>query len=183
MEPIYELVLTEMGLRWVYAAPALVGEDTIGPSGIIYAAGDVTAFEGTLNGRLTVAAGGSVDITGSVVYVDDLGRTSYLNGDDPSSDYVPNPDCEGDSVVGVLAEQDILYTRSVPEDFELNASLVAKNGRVGITGIRLDGEGEASLNAWNLGVFLKNSFRRLGGIISNHRPVSPAVAAPGRSPR
>ncbi len=176
MDPIYELIMTQTGLQWVYQEPELVGEDTVGPNGIIYTAGDVTALEGTLDGRLTLASNGDVSITGSVVYIDEEGDTSYTNGDDPDLPYQPNPDYTGSSVVGVMAEGDILYENSVPSNFELNASLVAKTGRVGITGILLDSEGEVELDP-NIDSYLKNSFRRLGGIISNLRPVSTFIDA------
>ncbi len=94
---------------------------------------------------MTVAAHGDIYVTGSLVYVDDDGHTAYLNGDNPELPYEPNDEYQGGSVLGVIAEGDILYTKDVPDNFELNGSFFSRAGRVGITGIGLDDEGEAFL--------------------------------------
>ena len=84
-------------------------------------------------------------ITGSLVYVDGDGDSAYRNGGDHSLPYEPNDDYEGSSVLGVIANNEILYTDSIPNDFELNGSFLSRTGRVGITGIKLDEDGNASL--------------------------------------
>ncbi|MBN1420022.1 MAG: hypothetical protein JXP34_14680 [Planctomycetes bacterium] len=153
------------------------------PNGIVYVGGDVFSIEGTVNDRLTIATKGEVRITGNITYADVDGDLAYLNGGDPSQPYEPNPDYGGRACLGLVARGDILFTRDVPDAFEVNASLLSIEGRVGIEGITLNDLGEVT--AFNQftdsfgrpvnGAFLKTSIRRLGGITTCRRPVDTVV--------
>jgi hypothetical protein len=136
---------------------------------MIYVEGDVTSIKGQLSSRITVVASGSIRVTGNLQYVDDDWDTAYRNGTDPDEPYESNPEYGGEAVLGLIANEDILYSKYVPDHFEINGSLLAKTGRVGIEGVRLDDEGNVSLS-WPR--YVKSSIRRLGGVISNERPVT-----------
>jgi len=144
-QPIIATVREVDGTRTVWQSARNVGSETIPADGLIYIAGNVTKLEGNLDGRVTVATNGRIFITGSLVYVDGEGDSAYLNGDDHNQPYEPNDSYDGTSVLGVIANREILYTQDVPNDFELNGSFLSRSGRVGITGIVLDAEGDASL--------------------------------------
>lgn len=126
-----------------------------------------------LDGSVTLASGDDIWVKDSVVYAkqDDDGnwQPAYLNGDDPTKDYKPNADYEGSSVLGLLAKDDIEYHKNMPDNSEVNATMLAKEGQVNADRIRIkwDGTVEEESNGWT-----KSSLRRLGGIISNRRPVS-----------
>jgi hypothetical protein len=145
MQPVYTTIRETDGTRWTWKNAEMVDTATVPADGLIYIAGNITKLEGNLNGRVTVATNGHVLITGSLVYTDADGDKAYLNGDDHTQAYEPNTDYDGTSVLGVIADDEILYTRDVPDNFELNGSFLSRSGRVGITGIELDEEGNASL--------------------------------------
>jgi hypothetical protein len=130
-----------------------------------------------------LACQGSITVTGNLVYRDAEGDTAYVNGMEPWLPYEPNSAYDGHSIFGIIAQQNILYSRQLPDNAELNASMLAIKGRVGIEGIVLDDQGEVSAFNQLLDdfgrpvnqVFRKNSIRRLGGITTAKRPVETVV--------
>jgi YD repeat-containing protein len=174
-------------LRW----PVLVSETyvTLGDSAnTIFIDGRITSLRGDLNGRLTIVGNEKVRLTGDIRYVDDEGDTAMLNGDNYAQPYVRNEQYDGNSVLGVVARDDVLYTGSMPNQAEINATLLSATGRVGIDGFQISETGEP-IKDWDCGLtaaeiekeqayistgtsnstFKYDSLRRLGGIISNDR--------------
>jgi hypothetical protein len=188
--PIYE----EQTYTWTeteYVAPTEVDTTYIelgDAANTVYIDGRVTRLYGDIHGRATIIANEKVRITGSLRYVDDDGDTAMLNGDDYTQPYQRNVDYNGDSVLGVIARDDVLFTRSMPYQSEINATLMSATGRVGIDGFAITEQGEPTTN-WTLGMtdeeiekeeaydrttyktrrFVKDSLRRIGGLISNDR--------------
>jgi len=146
---------------------------------LIHVAGDVTAVRGDVVGRLTIVSDASISITGSIVYRDRQNEPAYDNGDQPRRSYEPNRDYGGSAALGLIALGDVIYSRLVPDVFEINASIAAVTGRVGIEGIELDLDGDVvaynRFRDWNGrpegGEFYKTSLRRLGALASAKRPV------------
>ncbi|MHC4548785.1 MAG: hypothetical protein ACYTEZ_08395 [Planctomycetota bacterium] len=193
--PVYENVSYTVE-EWHYQPPVPLGQklywanDT---AGTIFVDGRIISMEGDLNGRLTVVSTDKVRITGDIRYIDDSGETAMLNGTTPSQTYSRNIDYEGRSVLGVIAKEDVVFTWSMADNAEINATLMSVDGRVGMDGIWLDANGEPYLdNRWarrklltkeeltiedlydrsgtfRTRPFVKNSLRRIGGLISNHR--------------
>lgn len=102
-------------------------------TGVLYVDGDIAGIQGTLNGRLTVAATGTVSITDSIQYVDSDGNTAYINGipSRTSDPFEPNPDYDGNSALGVLAGGDVLYSDSAPTQLEVDGYFFSK-GKFGV---------------------------------------------------
>lgn len=102
-------------------------------SGVLYFDGSLDGIKGTLDGRVTIAATGSALITGSIQYVDSDGDTAYSNGlpADASDPYVPNPDYDGNSALGIMAGGDVTYSTSVPTQLELNGYVFSR-GKFGV---------------------------------------------------
>jgi len=154
----------------------------------VYIDGRVTRLYGDVHGRATLIANEKVRVTGSLRYVDDQGDTAMLHGDVYNQPYQRNVDYNGDSVLGVIARDDILFTHDMSDESEINATLMSSTGRVGIDGFAITEEGEPTEN-WRLGLsdaenlkedayqwtnyetqrFVKDSLRRIGGLISNDR--------------
>ncbi len=190
--PVYETV-TYTWLQWEFSYPELVTTEYVNvssTSGTIYIDGRITRLYGDLNGRLTVVGNEKVRVTGTIRYVDDSGRTAMLNGDDYRLSYKRNLDYQGTSVLGVVARGDVVLTSSMPYSAEVNATLMSVDGRVGIEGLAIDSNGEPTTNyfygltseelaveqnyertSYHTHVFVKDSLRRIGGIISNDRIV------------
>jgi hypothetical protein len=143
---------------------------------------------GDVKGRLTLVGNESVRITGNIRYVDGEGDTAMNNGSDYSQAYTRNEEYEGNSVLGIIARNDILFTESMPSSAEVNATLLAATGRVGIDGFRINESGQPVADpyygltpeerareeaydqtSYDHDRFRKESLRRLGGIISNDR--------------
>jgi hypothetical protein len=162
----------------------------------IYIDGRSTRLGGDLNGRLTIIANEKVRITDSIRYVDDDGDTAMLNGGDYTQPHTRNPAYDGNSVLGIIARDDILFTWYLPDATELNATLLSALGRVGIDGFAMDENGEPTKNylygltaeerekeqAYNYSPyktrrFTKASLRRIGGIISNDRILETYIRA------
>ncbi|MHC4163314.1 MAG: hypothetical protein ACYSUM_14390 [Planctomycetota bacterium] len=188
--PVYE-TQTYTWTEREFFAPTFQGETNIalgdGPN-TIYIDGRVTKLYGDVHGRVTLIANEKVRVTGSLRYVDDENDTAMLNGDDYSKPYERNVDYNGDSVLGVIARDDVLFARDMPYSSEINATLMSSTGRVGIDGFAITAAGEPTTN-WTLGMtdaekekekaydrtsyktrrFVKDSLRRIGGLISNDR--------------
>ena len=100
---------------------------------IIYTDGTITGASGTVQGQISIAAGGDITITGDITYEDSDGDKA-MDGGDGSGDFVPNPDYDGDSNLGVLAEGNILLDGGLPTDTELNGTYFTRNGNIVIDG-------------------------------------------------
>jgi hypothetical protein len=201
--PIYKEI-TKTKQQWVYQPPVALGYDHVwvgdSPS-TVYIDGRITSLEGDLNGSLTIVGNEKVRITGDIRYVDDSGQTTMLNGNSVTEPYERNPDYTGDSVLGVIARDDILLTWKMPDRAEVNATLMSVEGRVGTDGIWIDADGNPVKDSWSARKqlltaeeyqtelnydksgtyrarpFVKDSLRRLGGIISNDRIVETFIRA------
>lgn len=171
--PVYESY-TETRTREVQVDETLVRTERVPADGTIYLAGDIRKLQGQLNGRVSLVSGGRVQITDSLVYIDDDGRSRMLNGLDPTQPYVSNPAYQGDSLLAVMARGDLVYDNQGPEKLEINASLISVEGSVGFEGIDVSADGSdvgTSLDTSNA-AFVRDSLRRLGGIVSRKRPVA-----------
>jgi len=161
-------------------------------AGLIYIDGRILSVEGDLQGRLTLVSTDKVRITGDIRYIDDSGQTAMLNGNNPDAPYTRNPDYEGSSVLGIIAKDDILFTWTMKNDSEINATLMSVEGRVGTDALLLDANGEPVQDTtknralymteaertmedlydrgnFTTKSFINESLRRIGGIISNDR--------------
>ena len=131
----------------------------------------------TLDGNLTIGSGDNINIQESIVYAhpDDMGKsqTAFLNGSDRTQEYVPNPSYGGASVLGLIARNDVEIQSAVPDQAEINATIMATEGEVRVKGVNVASDGTVSVTS--SGKFVKTSLRRLGGIISNQRPVTTYV--------
>ncbi|MHC5050023.1 MAG: hypothetical protein ACYTGK_05365, partial [Planctomycetota bacterium] len=65
-----------------------------------------------------------------------------------SEPYTRNPDYTGNSVLGILARDDILFTWEMPNNAEVNATLMSVEGRVGSDGLWVDPEGNPVKDSW-----------------------------------
>ena len=203
--PIYK-EMTSHSERLVYMPPVALGDQHVwvkDEPGMIYVDGRITKIEGDLNGRLTIVGNEQIRITGDIRYVDDDGDTVMLNGKDTSETYQRNPDYEGNSVLGIIARDDIEFTWNMPDNAEVNATLMSVEGRVGADGLHVDEAGNVHLDSdklrkkemndeeytiedaydksgtYQTKPFIKDSLRRLGGIISNERIVETYIKARG----
>ena len=154
----------------------------------IYIDGRITKLDGDLNGRVTIVGNEKVRVTGNLRYVDDDGDTAMLNGGDYTKPYTRNDQYDGNSVLGIIARDDVLLTNGMPAQAEVNATMLSTTGRVGIDGFQIDasgepvkdvvlrplGRGERSASKPTTAratttAFTKDSLRRLGGIVCNDR--------------
>ncbi len=190
--PIYTPVVNTWQ-EYVYQAPVYFNtvNKKLSPDqgSTLYIDGRITKLAGDLFGRLTIVGNEKVRITGNIRYVDDKGRTAMLNGGDYTKTYDRNGAYKGTSVLGVIARDDVLVTSSVPTQTEINATLMSTTGRVGIDGFWIDTAGNPLkdrtkiltaeqqlreqaydvVSAYRTRTFVKDSLRRIGGIISDNR--------------
>ncbi|MHC4817872.1 MAG: hypothetical protein ACYTF8_07440, partial [Planctomycetota bacterium] len=201
--PIYNTI-TKTKTEHKYVPPIALGDQHVwvgDVAGTVYIDGRITSLEGDLNGRLTIVANEKVRITDDIRYVDDNGRTTMLNGSRTSEPYTRNPDYTGSSVLGVLARDDIVFTSEMPDRAEINATLMSVEGRVGTDGLWIDAEGNPVKDSWwarkqiltpeefdkelsydksgnyRTRPFVKDSLRRIGGLISNERIIETFIQA------
>jgi hypothetical protein len=192
--PVYEdSVTTTTSTQYQPAVP--LGDELVwieDTAGIIYIDGRILSVEGDLEGRLTLVSTDKVRITGDIRYIDGEGETAMLNGGNPDEPYARNPDYEGNSVLGIIAKDDILFTWEMSGKSEINGTLLSVEGRVGSDALLLTPEGEAVQDTTNnrkkymtaeertlqdlydrgsftTKSFVKDSLRRIGGIISDER--------------
>jgi hypothetical protein len=182
---------TRLVERVVTVPETRVATHLIAATGTMYVANNLTflpvaASQGyasqplhVLNGSFTFAAGRDISIRDSIVYgqTDAAGefRPAYLNGSDRTKPYEKNPAYTGSSVLGLIAGNDILLDRSLPDQVELNATLLASRGEFRVTGVNVSSAGTVTTSS--SGSFVKSSYRSLGGVISNQRPVTVYVDA------
>ncbi|MCE9638031.1 MAG: hypothetical protein K8T90_20205 [Planctomycetes bacterium] len=162
----------------------------VGTNGTIYVTGTVefstmsTGSDGfgvqTLDGNLTIASNSDVRIRETIQYAKrDAGnvwRTAYLNGADKTQEFIPNPAYTGNSVLGIIARNDIEIRSDVPDQAEIDGTLMARDGEFRVRGVDVanNSSGDANVTAVSNG-FVKQSLRRLGGVISNQRPITTFV--------
>ncbi len=188
--PIYNTV-TNTWTEKVYVAPVLMSTTTVTLGDVantMYIDGRITRLDGDLNGRLTIVGNEKVRVTGNLRYVDDAGQTAMLNGGDYTKSYQRNDKYKGNSVLGIIARDDVLLTNGMPTQAEVNATMLSTTGRVGIDGFQIDTGGEPikdhyfglspaerereqayDQTSYKSSSFKKESLRRLGGIVSNDR--------------
>jgi glutathione peroxidase-family protein len=188
--PTYDTV-TNTWTEQVFVAPVLMSTTTVTLGEVantIYVDGRITKLDGDLNGRLTIVGNEKVRVTGNLRYVDDSGRTAMLNGSDYTKPYTRNDQYNGNSVLGIIARDDVLLTNAMPTQAEVNATMLSASGRVGIDGFQIDPTGEPvkdvyygltpeektleqayNQTSYASSAFKKESLRRLGGIVSNDR--------------
>jgi glutathione peroxidase-family protein len=188
--PIYNTVVNTWTEK-VYVAPVLMSTTTVSFGDVantMYIDGRITKLDGDLNGRLTIVGNEKVRVTGNLRYVDDAGRTAMLNGGDYTKPYQRNEQYKGNSVLGIIARDDVLLTNGMPTQAEVNATMLSASGRVGIDGFQIDTSGEPikdvyfgltaeekereqayDQTSYRSSAFKKDSLRRLGGIVSNDR--------------
>ncbi|KKQ52255.1 hypothetical protein A2865_02285 [Candidatus Woesebacteria bacterium RIFCSPHIGHO2_01_FULL_39_17] len=137
-ESLYEIITSEVatGTYSLASVPIIFAEDNVWVEGIV-------------NGKTTVAAARFPlgTFNANIWLKDDL---TYLARD-------------GNHKLGLVAENDIIITRGVPEYFDLDGALLAQNGRIirhhyGWFGCRSPGSDR-----------LKNEFNFYGSLISNQR--------------
>ncbi len=99
-------------------------------NGLIYVEGDVTSMKGDLNGQVSVATLGKVDITGPIKYVDADNDPKYHNdtGGWTIDEYVDNPAYNGTSVLGVMSQYDITVTPQAPYNMEMMGAYMSLEG-------------------------------------------------------
>jgi hypothetical protein len=175
----------------LFFAPTFVDETYVNlgeAANTVFIDGRITRLYGDINGRVTLVGNEKVRVTGNLRYVDNDGDTAMLNGSDYTQSYKRNESYEGNSVLGVIARDDILFTRRMPNEAEVNATLLSAQGRVGIDGFAITDSGEPTKDyfhgltdaerkveeaydrtAYETRRFRKDSFRRIGGLISNDR--------------
>ncbi len=199
-EPVYEKV-TYTYYQWQWNPAIPVGQDMVwikDDGGVIYIDGRIVSMSGDLYGRVTIIANDKVRITGDITYVDGDAETAMLNGDDYTAPYVRNPDYQGTSVLGVIARDDILFTSKMRDSAEVNGTLMSVEGRVGIDGFAIDKNGEPTKNyyygltyeeklreaaydhsksTYRTKRFVKDSMRRIGGLISENRIMETYIKA------
>ncbi len=188
--PVYE-TQTYTWIETVFIPPTFVNTQTVSldsTSCVIFIDGRITSLQGDIQGRVTLVGNETVRITGDLRYVDSEGDTAMLDGDKFNQPYVRNEEYDGNSVLGVIAREDILFTDSMSLMAEVNATLLAANGRVGIDGFQINEAGQPvpdpyygltpeerrkeeayDRTSYDHDSFRKESLRRLGGIISNDR--------------
>jgi hypothetical protein len=156
--------------------------------GTIFIDGRITKLYGDVNTRATVVGNEKVRVTGNLRYVDDDGDYAMTGGSDYSASYERNPDYNGQSVLGILSRDDVLFTDSLPNQAEINATLMSVEGRVGIDGFAIESDGDPTksylldltveqirqeqaydMSPYRTRRFRKDSLRRIGGVISNDR--------------
>ncbi len=170
--PVYTTV-TEHYTKKVKVAEKLVDTKTIDTDGVVYLQGPVRKISGQIDGRMSLITSGSVRITDNLQYVDGDGDVRMLHGTDMDQEYTANPDYDGDSLLAVLAQGDILYAKDAPEQLEVNASLISANGSVSFEGVKVTSDGtDVYTDLDTGGDYVKESLRRLGGIVSRFRPVA-----------
>jgi hypothetical protein len=134
----------------------------------------------TLQGALTIASNDDVRIRESIVYAapDAAGawQTAFLNGADRTKEYQANPAYTGASVLGIIARNDVEVRSDVPDQCEIDGTILARDGEFRVRGVNVASAttGDAVVTTTS-GGFVKMSLRRLGGVISNQRPVTTYV--------
>jgi len=153
--------------------------ENVATDGVIYIESDIVSIKGEVKGSVSLVTNSQAVVTGSITYVDDNGNTRMLNGTNPDEKYQFNPDYKGDSILGIMSDGDIKYSLDVPDKIEINASMISLHGKVAFEGIDVSEDGKTvTVNMddnRDPADYLKESIRRLGGIVARKRPVTTYV--------
>jgi hypothetical protein len=106
-------------------------------------------IEGQVSGQTTVVAAG-FPISSSTQNIWIKGSLTYVNG-------------SGKDALGVIAQNDILFVRDVPDDFQVDAALMAQKGQIIRHGYNVGGNCNSSFNA------IRNSLTINGAMISYNK--------------
>lgn len=99
----------------VVDSETLINTYDINDNHIVFAENDLWV-EGNLDGRLTiVAARFPIETSQANIWIPD--NITYTNYDNTNS-------------LGIIAQQDIYFARNIPEDFKIDAALMAQKGRI-----------------------------------------------------
>ena len=165
--------------EWETVPEEDLGLNEAAADGVLYFEGDIRKLSGTLNGQVSLVSNDDIEITGSIQYVDANGNTRMLNGLDETKKYSFNPEYQGNSVLGIMARDRIEYSKHMPSRVEINASLISLEDSVRMEGISVSSDGETVSVGSSVedspSVYVKESIRRLGGIVSDERPVTTYV--------
>ena len=95
-----------------------------------------------------------------------------LNGKDVSEPYIDNPDYTGSSLLAVMSQGDIIYSKDSPTQLEINASLISAQGSIKFEGIGISEDGTDVWTEYkDKEKHTRESLRRLGGLVSRTRPI------------
>ena len=120
---------------------------------------DTLWVEGIVNGKTTLAAARfPLDLDGTNIWIPN--NLTYI-------------DMSGDTKLGLIAQTDIVFTRDVPETFEVNGVLLAQNGRVIRHHYKYFDCKSTGASA------LKNEFIFYGSMLSNKRSYWNFSSGPG----
>ncbi len=92
-----------------------IGNYSLSDNKIIFLEED-TWVEGAINGRVTVVAAG-FPISSSTLNIWVRGNITYVNP-------------PGQDVLGLIAQNDVLFVRDVPNDFRIDAAMMAQKGQI-----------------------------------------------------
>ncbi len=166
-------------MDWVNVQEKLARTEVVPTKGVLYFEKMIRKIAGKVQGQISVASNDRVKITGSIQYVDSNNNSRMLNGLDTTKRYKFNPAYKGKSVLGIMSRKDITYARSIPKKLEINASLISTQGKVSMEGISVNADGTqvgiSNDAAAHPSLYVKDSIRRLGGIVSRKRPVATYV--------
>jgi len=98
----------------------------------------IYGLKGELHNAATIVAGTKTDnsdiyLTADIYYVDDEGdHPMVFDPGNPANDnYLPNPNYDGNAVLGIIAHQDILYSGAEDDkNLEINGVVMALDGFV-----------------------------------------------------
>ena len=147
-------------LQQVITSETALGTYSLSATPIIFAEDNVWV-EGVVNGKTTLAAARfPLGTFNANIWI--KGDLTYLAKD-------------GNHKLGLIAERDVIFTRDVPEYFDLNAAILAQNGRTirhhyNQQGCRVGGQGTDSQ---------KKEFNFYGSLISNQRSYWNFSTGPG----
>lgn len=126
----------------------LLGNYQLSESAIIFAEADVWV-EGSISGRTTlVAAGFPIASSTNNIWV--RGNITYVNG-------------PGQDSLGLIAQNDILIVRDVPNNFRVDAAMMAQKGQIIRHGYNTGGNCNSSYNA------IRDSLTLNGALISYNK--------------
>jgi hypothetical protein len=146
----------------------LVNNQLLPSNGVIYAALEITAISGDIEGRVTVATPSTVEISGNLRYVDGNNQSAYINNNN-AANYGPNPQYNGTSTLGIIGGGDVVYGTSLPQNTEINAAIFSGGN------IRLSGMGYNSSGDWTGSYnssFVRDNLCILGAMIMNYSGVN-----------
>ena len=112
----------------------LTSEYQLPDSAIIHVEKSILGLQGELHaGATIVSETEDINLSADVYYVDDEGdRPMIFNPLNPAStNYLPNPNYDGNAVLGLIAYKDILYTGAEDDkNLEINGAIMAITGQI-----------------------------------------------------